>query len=136
MNGLRNPVAPPVVVHHDGDLAFAEFELGPAYEGPAGLVPGGMVAAVLDQLLGSAAEHAGHPGMTGTLTVRCRQGTALGPIRAEARLDRVEGVKSIATGRILTADGVTAEAEGIFILPRWARDAATAESLRTSLGDG
>lgn len=137
--GRRNPVAPPVVLNHDGAKAWSEFELGPAYEGPAGLVHGGIVAAILDQVLGSAAEHAGHPGMTGTLTIRYRQGTKLGQVRAEAELDRVEGVKSIAKGRIVTSDGVTAEAEGIFILPRWAREAsaaAAAEKLRKSLSDG
>ncbi|MGC4932163.1 PaaI family thioesterase [Gordonia sp. DT30] len=134
--GTRNPVAPPVVLNHDGELTWSEFELGPAYEGPAGLVHGGILAAILDQILGSAADHSGHPGMTGTLTIRYRQGTKLGKVRAEAWLDRVEGVKSIAAGRIMTEEGITAEAEGIFILPRWARETDAAEKLRKSLGDG
>ncbi|MDL9938803.1 PaaI family thioesterase [Gordonia sp. ABSL1-1] len=133
--GARNPIAPPVQLVDEGDHLWAEFDLGPAYEGPAGLVHGGVVAMILDQVLGSAAEHAGAPGMTGTLTIRYEQGTKLGPVRVEGRLDRVEGVKSIAVGTVSTPDGVCARAEGIFILPRWARGESS-ERLRNSLGDG
>ncbi|MFT3900151.1 MAG: PaaI family thioesterase [Gordonia sp. (in: high G+C Gram-positive bacteria)] len=120
--GLRNPIAPPLVVHHDDGVAWAEAELGPAYEGPPGLVHGGIVALLLDQVLGAAADHAGVPGMTGTLTVRYRKGTRLGPVRAEARVDRVEGVKTFAVGHVQTPDGLCAEAEGIFVLPKEVRD--------------
>ena len=39
--GLRNPVAPPLVIHHDPDgLVWSEFVLGPAYEGPPGPLSG------------------------------------------------------------------------------------------------
>ncbi|MFT4127874.1 MAG: PaaI family thioesterase [Gordonia sp. (in: high G+C Gram-positive bacteria)] len=134
--GARNPVAPPVVIGFDGELAWAELELGAQYEGPAGLVHGGILAAILDQMLGSATEHAGTPGMTGTLTIRYRRATPLGAIRAEARRERIDGVKSIASGRIYSNGEVTAEAEGIFILPRWARSAAADEVARKSVGDG
>jgi hypothetical protein len=38
-------------------------------------------------------------------------------------VDRREGIKTWGKGRMLDADGeVTAEAEGVFILPRWARN--------------
>nr|WP_040510958.1 PaaI family thioesterase [Gordonia soli] len=133
MVGRRNPIAPPMVLHHDAERTWAEFELGAQYEGPGGLVHGGVLACVLDQVLGSAAEHAGAPGMTGTLTIRYRRATPLGPVRAEGRLDRVEGIKSYATGSVSTADGVTVEAEGVFILPRWAR--AADGDIRTAGGD-
>jgi hypothetical protein len=61
--------------------------------------------------------------MTGTLTIRYQRGTPLGDLRAEAWIDRVEGIKTYAMGHLRDADGVTVEAEGIFILPRWAREA-------------
>jgi hypothetical protein len=60
--------------------------------------------------------------MTGTLTIRYRQGTPLGDLRAEAWIDRAEGIKTWAKGRIIGPEGTTAEAEGLFILPRWARE--------------
>ncbi|RPA19941.1 PaaI family thioesterase [Gordonia sp. OPL2] len=133
VEGIRNPIAPPVDFRAESDHVWAEFTLGPQYEGPPGLVHGGVIAMILDQVLGNAAVHAGAPGMTGTLSIRYRQGTKLGPIRVEGRLDRTEGHKSFASGTIATPDGVCAEAEGIFILPRWARGLDT--DRRFGIGD-
>ncbi|MDN5901327.1 MAG: PaaI family thioesterase [Brachybacterium sp.] len=121
--GLRNAIAPPLeVLKTDEGRAWADFTLGAAYEGPPGLVHGGVSALLLDQVFGEAAAAGGSPGMTGTLTLRYRRGTPLGNLHAEARIDRVEGVKTFVTGFIGDADGPTVEAEGIFILPKWARD--------------
>lgn len=122
--GLRNPVAPPLVVERaDTGRAWSDFRLGAAYEGPPGLVHGGVSALILDQMLGEAAGAGGKPGMTGTLTLRYRRGTPLGDLRAEAWIDRAEGYKTWARGHLLAAGEVTVEAEGVFILPRWAREA-------------
>ncbi|MFG1783774.1 PaaI family thioesterase [Rhodococcus oryzae] len=121
--GLRNAIAPPLFLETDPDgRAWADFHLGAAYEGPAGLTHGGVSALVLDQVLGAAAEAGGAPGMTGTLTLRYRRPTPLGALHAEARIDRLEGVKTIVTGHLAGPDGVCVEAEGVFILPRWVRD--------------
>jgi len=120
--GLRNAIAPPVRINREPDgRVWADFELGMAYEGPAGLTHGGISALVLDQVLGEAAEHGSAPGMTATLTLRYRRPTPLGKLHAEARIDRVEGVKTFVVGHLAGPDGVCVEAEGIFILPRWAR---------------
>lgn len=122
--GLRNAIAPPLQIAIDpSGRAAADFHLGAAYEGPPGLVHGGVVSLVLDQILGQAAGAGGRPGMTGTLTIVYRQGTPLGDLRAEAWIDRTAGIKTYAKGHIIGPDGgVTAEAEGVFILPRWARE--------------
>lgn len=54
--GLRNAISPPMVIHHTDDgRCWADFTLGVAYEGPPGLVHGGICALVLDHLLGEAA---------------------------------------------------------------------------------
>ncbi len=119
--GLRNPVAPPLEIRHADGLAFADVTLGPQYEGPPTLVHGGVIALMLDQVLGDAAVEAGVPGMTGTLTVRYRKGTPLGALRVQARVDRVEGVKTFVTGEIVVDEAVCVEAEGIFILPKEVR---------------
>lgn len=122
--GLRNPVAPPLEVHRDpAGRAWSDFHLGAAYEGPPGLVHGGVSALVLDQLLGEAAGAGGKPGMTGTLTLRYRRATPLGALHGEAHIDRVEGIKTYAVGHLADAEGTTVEAEGVFILPKWARAA-------------
>jgi len=125
--GQRNPIAPPVRVHRDSGRVWAEFVLGAAYEGPPGFVHGGVSALILDQMLGEAAASAGHPGMTGSLSLRYRYPTPLGPLRAEAEVTGVEGIKTHAVGRILVEqdDGgwrTNVEAQAVFILPRWARE--------------
>lgn len=123
--GVCNPIAPPVVVHHEGaGRCWSEFVLGAAYEGPPNLVHGGVSALVLDHMLGEAAsEGLSKPRFTGTITVKYLRGTPLGPLRCEAWIDGRAGVKVFARGTISDASGVTVEAEGIFIEPAWARDA-------------
>jgi hypothetical protein len=46
----------------------------------------------------------------------------LGDLHVRAAIVRTEGVKTYASGCLADADGVTVEAEGLFIQPRWARD--------------
>ena len=130
--GLRNPVAVPLHVEKSEDgRAWSSFHLGALYEGPPGCVHGGVLALVLDQLLGEAAAAGGAPGMTGTLTLRYEQNTPLGDCSAEAWIDRVEGVKTFVVGELRRADGeTTVRAEGVFILPRWARDALAEQQRR------
>jgi acyl-coenzyme A thioesterase PaaI-like protein len=122
MIGLRNPVAPPLAITHGAEgLISSDFALGAAYEGPPGHVHGGVCAMVLDHVLGAAAHLPGKPAYTGTLSVRYLRGTPLGPLRAEARVDRVEGVKTFASGHIADAHGITVQAEGVFLHPRESR---------------
>lgn len=123
--GLRNAIAPPMVIHHEDDgQCWSEFTLSGAYEGPPGWVHGGICALVLDHLLGEAAsEGLTQPKFTGTISLRYLRGTPLGPLRAEAFVERTEGVKTFARGYLRDANGPTVEAEGVFIRPAWARDA-------------
>ncbi|MEZ0363399.1 PaaI family thioesterase [Mycobacterium sp. pUA109] len=123
--GQRNALAPPLTVHHDGDgRCWSEFELGAVYEGPPGWVHGGICALVLDHVLGEAASSGlSKPLFTGTITCKYLRGTPLGPLRVEAFAERVEGVKTFARGYLSDAEGVTVEADGVFIMPAWARDA-------------
>lgn len=121
--GLRNPIAPPLVVNHDpSGRTWCDFDLGAAYEGPPGHVHGGVAALILDHLLGEAASDGVNPRLTGTITLRYVRATRLGRLHAEATTTRVEGVKTFAAGYLADEQGVTVEAEGVFILPRWARE--------------
>jgi len=115
--GLRNPVAPPLVIHHGTDSrVWSDFVLGAAYEGPAGHVHGGICALVLDHVLGATAHLPGKPAYTGTLTLRYLRPTPLGrPLRAEAHVDRIDGVKTFVVGHLADDEGITVKAEGIFI---------------------
>lgn len=123
--GLRNPIAPPLVVQHgENGHCWSDFHLGAAYEGPPGLVHGGVSALVLDHVLGEAASDGLTKALyTGTITVKYLRGTPLGPLHAEASIYRKEAFKTYARGHISDASGVTVEADGVFIMPSWARDA-------------
>jgi len=125
VTGFRNAIAPPLVMHEEPDgLWWSEFELGDAYQGPPGWVHGGVLAMVLDQLLGEAASDGmTKPLFTGTITLRYLRGTPLGRLRAEAAIERTDGYKTFVSGHMSDAEGKTVEAEGIFIKPAWARDA-------------
>jgi acyl-coenzyme A thioesterase PaaI-like protein len=121
--GIRNPIAPPLKIQRDTDgRVFTDFHLGAAYEGPPGHVHGGVAALVLDHVLGEVAAHAENPRFTGTITMRYLRTTRLGRLHAEARITRTDGVKAFATGHLADEEGVTVEAEGVFIQPKWTRD--------------
>ena len=89
--GLSNPVAPPVrVAVVDGADGRPEIlgqaNFGFAYEGPPTCVHGGVIAELLDEVMGAATIVSEHPGMTGTLTIRYRKPTPLNTdLRVEAR---------------------------------------------------
>ena len=115
--GPRNPLAPPVRMwaatdgHVHGEVTF------PApYAGPPGLVHGGVLALLFDELLGACAVINECPGFTGTLTVKYLRGTPMrSPLTLDAWIDRVEGRKTFVTGEVRHCDVVTASATGIFI---------------------
>lgn len=127
--GMRNPNAVPLKIQRSGaGRAWSKFHLNALFEGPPTMVHGGAVALVLDQIFGEAAADGGTPGMTGTLTLRYLKNTRLGDCSAEAWIDHREGVKTIVRGVMRDCDGdITVEGEGIFILPRWAREQLAAE---------
>ena len=121
--GARNPIAPPLVIERDASgAAFTDFVMGAPYEGPPGFLHGGVSALVLDHVLGEAASDGEIPRFTGTITLRYLRTTQLGRLHAEAHIDRTEGVKTYVVGHLADEDGITVEAEGVFITPRWARD--------------
>jgi hypothetical protein len=119
--GKRNAIAPPLqIVHDPSGVVHADVVLGAAYEGPPGLVHGGVSALLLDQVMGETASGMTRVAMTGTLTMRYRRGTPLGALRIEGRIDREEGRKIHVVASIADEEGPTVEAEGVFIVPRWA----------------
>ena len=125
MVGMRNPIAPPLSVSGDDKGTMTcTFTLGAGYEGPPGCVHGGIVASILDQVTGSAPARIARPGLTAYLNTTYRRPTLLGVEHvATARVVEIEGWKTRVVGEIADSEGrVTAEAEGLFIVPRWARE--------------
>jgi len=87
-------------------------------------VHGGIIALVLDQVLGTVPALAGKPGLTAYLNLTYRRPTPLGTITAQAHIAETTGRKTLVRGDLRDAHGaVTVEAEGLFITPTFALDA-------------
>ena len=114
--GPLNAIAPPVVFTFDGEGMHGSGTLDAPYTGPPGTVHGGVVALVLDELLGAVNACLGLGAYTGTLTIRYERPTPIGEeLTFDAWVDRTEGRKVFTVGTI-SADGtVTARADGVFI---------------------
>ena len=73
-----------------GSEAVCDFEVPERYQSWRGMVHGGLVALMLDEAVGWAGWHSGHPGVTGRLEVRYRIPLELGErVRVVGRVDRV-----------------------------------------------
>ncbi len=114
--GPLNAIAPPVVFTFDGERMRGNGSLPAPYTGPPGTVHGGVVAMVLDELLGAVNACLGLGAYTGTLTVRYERPTPIGQeLTFDAWVDRTEGRKVFTVGTISADDVVTARADGVFI---------------------
>lgn len=124
--GRYNPLAPPIALSLEDDAVVARVRLLEAHQGAPGLVHGGVVAAIFDEVLGMAAIVKGMPGPTASLKVDYRAPTPLlTDLRFEARVERVQRRRVHVEGNCLVAGDCVAEAEAIFVRPseanRWTR---------------
>src|ERR1700680_1248391 len=76
--GPRNDEELRLVFVPGPDGSSVEFEVPDRYQSWAGMAHGGIVALLLDEAVGWAAWHAGHPGVTGRLQVSFRRPLKLG----------------------------------------------------------
>jgi acyl-coenzyme A thioesterase PaaI-like protein len=114
--GPLNAIAPPVEFRFDGERLTGSGTLPAPYTGPPGTVHGGVVALVLDELLGATNACLGLGAYTGTLTIRYERPTPIGQqLEFESWVDRTEGRKVFTVGTISAGGTVTARAEGVFI---------------------
>jgi len=107
--GAENPDGLRMVFEPRDGEAVAEYQVPDRYQSWAGMVHGGLVALMLDEAVGWAAWHAGHPGVTGRLEVRYRQPLRLGDrVRVTGRVDKMRRTLVYASARIeRVADGAT-----------------------------
>ncbi|HEX7264282.1 MAG TPA: PaaI family thioesterase [Candidatus Dormibacteraeota bacterium] len=70
--------------------SVAEFVVPERFQSWAGMAHGGITALLLDEAVGWAAWHAGHPGVTGRLQVNYRRPLKLGEsVRVVGKVERV-----------------------------------------------
>jgi acyl-coenzyme A thioesterase PaaI-like protein len=125
IRGRLNPVAPPlrteIAVAADGSREIAgRARLGTAYEGPPHGVHGGWVAALFDDVLGSAQGLARSAGVTARLEVRFRHVTPVDEeLRLRAWIDREDSRRVVARATCHAGETLTAEAEGLFLRVDW-----------------
>ncbi len=119
--GPLNPLSPPIDIAFDGERIHGTMTLQAPYNGPPGMVHGGIIALVFDEILGACNVCHGLGAFTGTLSVRYEKPTLIDtPHELESWLDRVEGRKVFTKGVIRRDGEITASAEGIFIrTPEW-----------------
>ncbi len=121
VRGRLNPIAPPIALEAgaraDGTPAvLGRVRLGKAYEGPPHGVHGGWVAALFDEVLGSAQNLADAPGVTGVLKIRYRHVTPVDEdLRFEAWVESRRERRMIARATCHAGGTLTADAEGLFV---------------------
>ncbi|HKE72726.1 MAG TPA: hotdog domain-containing protein [Acidimicrobiales bacterium] len=116
--GRAHPFLPPFVPEERTDTVLrGRVRFGRFYLGGNGAAHGGAIPLLFDEVLGVFQNGAGRPvARTAYLHVNYR---AITPIETdltvEATLEREEGRKRWATGRLLHGDRVVADAEGLFV---------------------
>ena len=116
---LVRPTEPPPGSDPVPTEVVARCTFTAAHAGSPGRVYGGVLALVLDEVLGVAVHAAGASGMTVSMTITLRGATPLGrPVSISGRYTGRDGRKSYATGEV-SVDGVTAaEASAIYVSER------------------
>lgn len=120
VSGRLNPLAPPLdFAIGDDHTARSTTRLGLAYQGPPGRVHGGIVATLLDHIMGYAAGTVGRWIFTRTLTIDYDQAVPLfDEIELVARVEQIDGRKIWVTGEILAGGVALVRARGLWLPPR------------------
>jgi len=103
----------------NADEVLGRVTFRPVHIGGGAAVHGGNIPLLFDDVLGWLAATDRPPSRTAYLHVNYRQVTPLGvELQIEARIDRIEGRKIFAVGRLLQGEETLADAEGLFVLTR------------------
>jgi acyl-coenzyme A thioesterase PaaI-like protein len=117
VSGLENPMGLAMSVRRAGDGVAASVTLGAACAGAPGIAHGGVVAALLDDLMGFVMDAIHRTaGYTARLVVSFRRPVPIGvELNLGARLERREGRKLFIEAEIESDGETLTEAEGLFI---------------------
>ena len=105
VSGSASPIAPPLRFEFEGTDVVGLVTLGPAHEGHVGLVHGGIIALLLDEVLGVAAVRRVWPSITSRLVVRYRRPVPVDiPLVVRATVVAVNGRRMTLHGTVSTKD--------------------------------
>ena len=115
--GPENDAALGVVPRVEGAKVVADLSFAPRFHGGPGLVHGGAISALMDDLLGFVPFAHGYPSVTAKLEVNYRTHIPLGTtVRGEAWLTAIQGRKLWVEGAAEDATTRYMEARGLFLL--------------------
>lgn len=109
--GPNNPIGLKLTFREENDTYITEFTPKPEHQGYDGVLHGGLVSTVLDEVMARYLYAKGMHAVTAKLEVRFRQPTPIGqPLTASARIVGQRGKMYEVAGTICLADGtVTAQ---------------------------
>ncbi|HEY5010658.1 MAG TPA: PaaI family thioesterase [Acidimicrobiales bacterium] len=116
VTGAANPMGIAAQLWRDGDAIYMQVTLDKAFEGAPGRAHGGIVAAILDEVMGSVNALDGALAYTAQLDISYHAPTPVGePILARAWLDRHDDRKRYVEATLFADDLLVASAKGLFI---------------------
>jgi acyl-coenzyme A thioesterase PaaI-like protein len=116
VTGVANPMGIAAQLWRDGDDTCMQVTLGKAFEGAPGRAHGGVVAAILDEVMGAVNALHGALAFTAQLDITYHAPTPFGePILARAWLARRDDRKRYVEATLFADDLMVASAKGLFI---------------------
>jgi acyl-coenzyme A thioesterase PaaI-like protein len=116
VTGVGNPMGLAAQLWRDGDDACMQVTLGKAFEGAPGRAHGGVIAAILDEVMGAVNAMQGALAYTAQLDISYHAPTPYGqPILARAWLARQDDRKRYVEATLFADDLQVASAKGLFI---------------------
>ena len=104
--GKHNPIGLQLDFVHEGDEYVTYFTPKPEHQGWQGVVHGGLVATVMDEVMAQCLHVRKYHAVTGEISVRYRKPCPIGErVRFAGRIDNEEGRIVYCSARATTEDG-------------------------------
>lgn len=118
--GRLHPASIGFEMHRSGEAAVtARVVVDPMFQGPPGRVHGGVVALIVDEVMGGVNRVLGRRAYTARLTVNLRGAAPVGePLEITAWCHEVVDRKVTLRAEGRSADGLFVDAEALFVAPR------------------
>lgn len=98
--------------------AFAKVKLSADFAGYPGVIHGGIISTILDEVMANVVMHSGKMAFTAKLQVRYRMSLPVDTeVQAEGWIEMAKSRTISTKARLFGKEGIYAEAEAIFMLP-------------------